>query len=71
MSGVITLLPMCLHGVHKKTFTFTLNTGYRKCPGVGIPIGGRKTIYIFLILSFCRVLYVMRFLLGVSPASEC
>jgi len=26
---------------------------------------------IFLILSFRRVLYVVRFLLGVSPASEC
>jgi hypothetical protein len=25
----------------------------------------------FLILSFRRVLYVMRFLLGISPASEC
>jgi len=25
----------------------------------------------FLTLSFRRVLYVMRFLLGISPASEC
>jgi len=24
-----------------------------------------------LILSFCRVLYVVHFLLGISPASEC
>ena len=26
---------------------------------------------VFLILSFRHVLYVMRFLLGISPASEC
>jgi hypothetical protein len=30
-----------------------------------------KHIYIFLILSFRRVLHVMCFLLGVSPASDC